>query len=123
LALNAGLFVAAGVIDPDFTGAVKVVLHNAGLVPYTVRRGTPFAQFVLERFDDEAEIETVTSFDYETARGAAGFGSTDTLVDVVVDTRAAPKRATPSVWEADENEDDAEQFSCCLPAESLSQLP
>ena len=41
--------VGAGVIDPDYTGEVKVLLINATLCYHYIRMGDPIAQLVLEK--------------------------------------------------------------------------
>ena len=41
--------VGAGVIDPDYTGEVKVLLMNAAPCYHYIRRGDPIAQLVLEK--------------------------------------------------------------------------
>ncbi len=74
LAVKHGLQVGAGVVDPDYTGEVKVVLFNHDKNPYVIKPGYRIAQLVLERFEF-AEIEEVTELG-ETERGQGGFGST-----------------------------------------------
>lgn len=74
LAVKHGLQVGAGVVDPDYTGEVKVVLFNHDKNPYVIKPGYRIAQLVLERFE-VAEIEEVTELG-ETERGEGGFGST-----------------------------------------------
>jgi dUTPase len=41
------MYVNGGVIDPDFTGSVVVLLENRGLQEYTVRGGDAIAQVIL----------------------------------------------------------------------------
>ena len=43
------IHVGAGVIDPDYTGEVKILLFNAGRHYYQVREGDPIAQLILEK--------------------------------------------------------------------------
>ena len=69
-----GIDVAAGVVDRDYTGELKVVLINNGLSTFTVNHGDCVAQLVLERIAN-ADIELVTNIG-DTARGTHGFGST-----------------------------------------------
>ena len=40
--------VGAGVIDPDYTGEVKVLLINAAPCYHYIKRGDPIAQLILE---------------------------------------------------------------------------
>jgi len=63
-----------GVIDSDYRGEVKVMLHNDGQEGYTVTAGERIAQAMLVPAPQVQLVEVdVLS---ETARGAAGFGST-----------------------------------------------
>lgn len=70
------IHVGAGVIDPDYTGEIKVVLCNNGRDPVTFNKLDRIAQLILEKFE-VAEVKEVTEIG-ETARGSGGFGSTGT---------------------------------------------
>lgn len=74
LAVKHGVNVGAGVVDPDYTGEVKVLLFNHGVDAFEVKRGDRVAQLILERCEtpDVEEVGVIA----ETARGAGGFGST-----------------------------------------------
>jgi dUTP pyrophosphatase len=74
LAVKHGIQVGAGVIDPDYTGEVKVVLFNQGQDDFKISVGDRIAQLVLERCETP-DVREVLTID-ETARGAGGFGST-----------------------------------------------
>ena len=63
-----------GVIDPDYTGEVQVILHNHGKNPYTVTSGDRIAQLILEKFES-VPIQIVDQIE-STTRGTNGFGST-----------------------------------------------
>lgn len=63
-----------GVIDSDYTGEVKVVLHNISGHDYTVNPGDRIAQLVFLPVQ-QAELEEVEELE-ETKRGSGGFGST-----------------------------------------------
>lgn len=63
-----------GVIDSDYTGEIKVVLHNISGHDYTVNPGDRIAQLVFMPVA-KAELEVVEELD-ETQRGVGGFGST-----------------------------------------------
>ena len=77
LAVKHGIQVGAGVVDPDYTGEVKVVLFNHGDKDFEVkRRGERIAQLVLERCETPG-VEEIGLLE-ETERGAGGFGSTGT---------------------------------------------
>jgi dUTP pyrophosphatase len=75
LAVKHGLTVGAGVIDPDYTGEVKVVLfnHDKSSV-FIIKPGYRIAQLICERCECP-EIEEVAEVT-ETGRGEGGFGST-----------------------------------------------
>ncbi len=75
LAVKHGLDVGAGVVDPDYTGELKVVLFNHDpKQTFIIRPGYRIAQLVLESYV-VAEVEEV-SIDASTDRGSGGFGST-----------------------------------------------
>jgi len=63
-----------GTVDSDYRGEVGVILANLGTEPFVVRRGERIAQMVIARYAEATMVE-VEALD-ETARGAAGFGST-----------------------------------------------
>lgn len=73
------VFNAPGVIDPDYTGVIEVVLFNAGGDVYTVAAGDRIAQLV---FVDTWEVDFVPALTVHdgwkgrSGRGEAGFGST-----------------------------------------------
>eukprot|EP00435_Cladocopium_sp_Y103_P053680 s781_g17.t1 len=69
-----GVEVSAGVIDRDFRGEIKVLIHNQSGRDFWVRRGDRIAQLIVERMM-EVEIQQVESLT-ETSRGRMGFGST-----------------------------------------------
>ena len=74
LAVKHGIQVGAGVVDPDYTGEVKVVLFNHGDKNFEVKKGDRIAQLVLERCETPP-VEEVGAVE-ETERGSGGFGST-----------------------------------------------
>jgi len=81
LAVKHGLDTLAGVIDPDYTGEIKVVLQNLDCTqPFVIRPGYRIAQLILENYTvaDVVEIpgECTGLVASPTARGTAGFGST-----------------------------------------------
>jgi dUTP pyrophosphatase len=69
-----GLMVNAGVIDRDYTGPVKVMLHNLGNKSYVINKDDRIAQLIIEKI----ETPKVILLDKleETERGEGGFGST-----------------------------------------------
>lgn len=74
LAVKFNLDVAAGVIDGDYCGLVKVLLCNNGKEPYIVKRHERIAQLILEKYS-HAPIIVVDKIE-NTKRGEGGFGST-----------------------------------------------
>ena len=74
LAVKQGLDVLAGVIDSDYRGEICCVLYNTGDEVIALAAGTKICQLILEKIITP-EAEWVADLD-ETARGAAGFGST-----------------------------------------------
>ena len=49
LAILHHLNVGAGVIDPDYTGEIKVLLTNTAPHAHSIVRGNPIAQLILEK--------------------------------------------------------------------------
>jgi dUTP pyrophosphatase len=73
-----GLDTLAGVIDPDYTGEIKVVLQNLDVnQPFVIRPGYRIAQLILEQCVTPEVVEIPTeNTPLNTQRGDAGFGST-----------------------------------------------
>ncbi len=71
-----GVFVAnaPGIIDPDYTGEICVLLYNGGFKSYTISHGDRVAQLLFLPFI-VPKIEEVTKLP-DSLRGEAGFGST-----------------------------------------------
>lgn len=63
-----------GVIDSDYTGEIKVAIHNISNQDYTINPGDRIAQLVFMPVGI-AELIECDTLD-ETERGAGGFGST-----------------------------------------------
>ena len=77
LAVKHGLDTLAGVIDPDYTGEVKVVLQNLDATqPFVIRPGYRIAQLILENYTVAEVYEVPSENTALTDRAAAGFGST-----------------------------------------------
>ena len=49
LAILHQLHVGAGVIDPDYTGEIMVLMINAAPRVYSIKKGDPIAQLILEK--------------------------------------------------------------------------
>jgi dUTP pyrophosphatase len=75
LAIEHGLTLlnAPGLIDPNYRGEIKVILHNTSERRYTVEIGDRIAQLLLVPYW-APELEVVEALP-ETERGAGGFGS------------------------------------------------
>lgn len=75
-ALRHGIIVpnSPGTVDPDYRGEIRVILHNLGREPFTIRRGMRIAQMVIV----PAPRARVTLADElpGTPRGEGGFGHT-----------------------------------------------
>lgn len=63
-----------GLVDADYTGAIRVVLFNHGEYSYTVQPGDKIAQIVISPCL-RPPLEVVDHLE-ETVRGENGFGST-----------------------------------------------
>ena len=74
LSYKHGLCVEAGVIDSDYRGEIKVLLHNYGKETYKGKKGDKIAQIVIMPCL-MIKTKVVKSLD-ETKRGNKGFGST-----------------------------------------------
>lgn len=64
---------APGVVDPDYTGEIKVLLYNGGMSPFYVRNQDRIAQALIVPFGTFPMIEVKTM--PQTERGEKGFGS------------------------------------------------
>lgn len=67
------VIVLAGIIDSDYTGEIKVIVHNLGNTDYIVNVGDKIAQGIIHKFHtlDNEIIVKDDSFTHE------GFGSTN----------------------------------------------
>ena len=74
LTVKYGIHVGAGVIDPDYTGELKVCLFNLGSVPFEIKQGERIAQLILEKCSTPL-IQEVNELQ-KTMRANRGFGST-----------------------------------------------
>ena len=72
LAILHQLHVGAGVIDPDYTGEIMVLMINAASRVYSIKKGDPIAQLILEKVSIPIlrEIKELPP----TIRGAQGCG-------------------------------------------------
>lgn len=72
-----GIFVsnAPGIIDPDYTGELIVLLHNSGYESYYVEHENRIAQLILSPIAQQVGIVEVKEKPRSSGRGDAGFGS------------------------------------------------
>ena len=89
-----GLDVKAGVIDSDYTGPIKVLLHHHGNQKLTMHQGQPIAQMILERAST-AYMEEVQQLP-STRRLHMGFG----MMPQRVGAGAVALTSTPTVVSA-----------------------
>ena len=73
LAVKHGVQTGAGVIDPDYTGELKVILFNHGSEKFEIKKGDRIAQLILEKCETPFidEVEEIK----DTQRGTRGFCS------------------------------------------------
>ena len=90
LALKNNIDVAAGVIDPDYRGEVKVLLVNSSQRKFEVKAGDKIAQLIFEKAASPA-FKVLRSLN-KTVRGSGGFGSTD----IARTTSSLPSTIAPS---------------------------
>ena len=75
LAVQHKIHVGAGVIDPDYTGEIKVPLINNGKHYYQVNQGHPIAQLILEKASIPILRQVKELHVPTTGRGERGCGS------------------------------------------------
>lgn len=76
LAVKHGIDTAAGVIDADYRGELKVALFNHSNEDYNITEGERVAQLIIEQIFI-GDIQVAESLE-DTDRGAGGFGSSGT---------------------------------------------
>lgn len=74
LAHKSGIHIMAGVIDPDYRGAMFALLYNSNPYSFFVQHEDRVAQLIIEKISTP-DIMVVDSLD-NTERGSNGFGST-----------------------------------------------
>jgi len=93
LTVQKELHVLAGVVDRDYTGKIKVVLHNFGQSPQTITRGDKIAQIIVEQAQTP-QVEVAKKLQ-STQRNDAGFGSTDNDSRASVSSRTCSRLSSP----------------------------
>lgn len=83
LAFKHWIDVFAGVVDPDYTGEVKVLLFNHSLEAVTLEAKRPIAQIIPERYAagyvTEITKAQLEAYEQVSVRKEGGFGSTDAV--------------------------------------------
>ena len=74
LAIHHHIHVGAGVVDPDYTGSIHVLLMNFSSQDHVIEKNHWIAQMILEKVAYPIICEV--SHMLPTERGAKGFGST-----------------------------------------------
>ncbi|XP_046405338.1 deoxyuridine 5'-triphosphate nucleotidohydrolase-like [Ischnura elegans] len=72
-----GIEVGAGVIDPDYSGEIKVLLYNHGDDDFAVNRGDRICQLILEKIATDVTFVVIHDNVSQTSRGEGGFGSSN----------------------------------------------
>ena len=73
MAANHGIKSMGGVIDSNYRGEIKVILHNLTDKPFSIEKGMRIAQILIQRVEQK-EILEVEELD-DSIRGEKGFGS------------------------------------------------
>jgi len=74
--------VEGGVIDPDFSAAIRIIMFNHAERPFQVEKGMRIAQLICEKIEFPNLIEIWNTDEHHFRpgeRGPQGFGSTDQL--------------------------------------------
>ena len=74
MAAKHGIKSMGGVIDSNYRGEIKVILHNLTSQPFAVEKGMRIAQMLIQKVEQKTILE-VEELD-DTIRGEKGFGST-----------------------------------------------
>ena len=74
MAANYGIKSMGGVIDSNYRGEIKVILHNLTNQPFTIEKGMRIAQMLIQPVEQK-QIMEVEDLD-DTIRGEKAFGST-----------------------------------------------
>ncbi|PCH41846.1 dUTPase-like protein [Wolfiporia cocos MD-104 SS10] len=101
-----GLQVQGGVIDWDYRGEIKVMIHNFTEFPYIMNAGDKVAQLILHTLPSpEIHHGSIKSYDKlylnDTKRGDKGFGHTGR--QVVEQTKSNPSVGSGKLYEDPES--------------------
>ncbi|WAK97196.1 polyprotein [Fatsia badnavirus 1] len=98
-----GLTVCAGVIDSDFRGEIKVVIHNHSGAVHFIQKGKPIAQLIFNRINNPKL--TVMGALSQTTRGDKGFGSTSESIKMTEDILATEEEVITKLKQLMSSED------------------
>lgn len=105
-----GVDVCAGVVDQDYTGEIKVILHNRSKLPVAIQEDKAIAQMIFELIHTP-KLQFADGEPPKTERGAGGFGSTDS------------KTPQTMLESANRNPDPAGSALFCKKCKSYRRLP
>ena len=79
-----GIDISAGVVDPDYLGAIKILLCNNSPNSYKVNKGDFVAQIILEKINEfySVALNETPIISYKT-RGTDAFGSSNNLTPTI----------------------------------------
>ena len=73
LTVKHSIEVGGGVIDPDYTGPIKIILHNFGSTPFSVHPKGRIAQLIIKQYlSPPIKLKSLVP---STSRAEKGFGS------------------------------------------------
>ena len=76
LSLDGMISIHGGVIDHQFTGEIRIIVHNRGSSPFAFRKGQKVAQLKIREESPYVVFEEAKTPLRVTERGDKGFGST-----------------------------------------------
>ena len=94
LTIKQKLTTLAGVIDPDYCGEIKIVLHNYGKEPQLIEPSTRIAQMIMEQAATP-KVEIVDEIS-KTERDNKGFGSTTSSIPAINNLTVQQVTYTPA---------------------------
>jgi len=115
-----GIDVAAGVIDPDYQGEIRVLLVNNSGADFSVHAGDRIAQIIFIRILNQKRMYPVDHQPSRSSRGISGFGSTGIRNDQQDQSTTLNYQAGPSLPPAVLP---ATQHSSVHTQQSMGQVP
>ena len=100
LAIKHSIEVGGGVIDPDYTGNIRVILHNFGSETFHVEPQDHIAQLIIEQF--KSPPITISASTPQTKRAQHGFGSTGIKNSLPSTYTASDTSPSPIPYRSDE---------------------